>query len=512
MMTGPFSGHRMTFADLGLSDQLLQAVNESGYTEPTPIQASAIPSVLMMRDIVAIAQTGTGKTAAFVLPMIDILGEGRSRARMPRSLILEPTRELAAQVAENFEKYGKYHKLSMALLIGGVSMGDQQKALEKGVDVLIATPGRLMDLFGRGKILLTGCNLLVIDEADRMLDMGFIPDIEEICTKLPKQRQTLLFSATMPPPIKKLADKFLSNPKTIEVARPATANINIKQWLVPVSASKKREKLTELLNADDVKTAIIFSNRKTTVRDLNKALQRQGFRSSEIHGDMEQSQRIAELDRFKAGDVNILVASDVAARGLDIKGVSHVFNFDAPWHPDDYIHRIGRTGRAGATGVAFTLVTPDDAENVQNIEKLTGMRIDRWEGAEDAPASAAPAARGRGGRGKPAAKAKPVETEVRDEPEAAAEAPKAERPARAPRTPREARPPREERPAREERAPREERPAREERPVREERPARDSRPPRDERPARGPRPAQDDGPDEGWNGPMPDFLMAKLTD
>ncbi|MEO8373916.1 MAG: DEAD/DEAH box helicase [Sphingomonas bacterium] len=495
----------MTFADLGLSDELLKAVNESGYTEPTPIQASAIPSVLMMRDIVAIAQTGTGKTAAFVLPMIDILGEGRSRARMPRSLILEPTRELAAQVAENFEKYGKYHKLSMALLIGGVSMGDQQKALEKGVDVLIATPGRLMDLFGRGKILLTGCNLLVIDEADRMLDMGFIPDIEEICTKLPKQRQTLLFSATMPPPIKKLADKFLSNPKTIEVARPATANINIKQWLVPVSASKKREKLTELLNAEDVKTAIIFSNRKTTVRDLNKALQRQGFRSSEIHGDMEQSQRIAELDRFKAGDVNILVASDVAARGLDIKGVSHVFNFDAPWHPDDYIHRIGRTGRAGATGVAFTLVTPDDAENVQNIEKLTGLRIDRWEGAEDAPASAAPAARGRGGRGKPAAKARPVETE-REAPEAAVEEPAAERPARAPRPAREARPPREERPAREERAPRQERPAREERP------ARDSRPPRDERPARAPRQQQDDGPDEGWNGPMPDFLMAKLTD
>ena len=495
----------MTFADLGLSDELLKAVNESGYTEPTPIQASAIPSILMMRDIVAVAQTGTGKTAAFVLPMIDILGEGRSRARMPRSLILEPTRELAAQVAENFEKYGKYHKLSMALLIGGVSMGDQQKALEKGVDVLIATPGRLMDLFGRGKILLTGCNLLVIDEADRMLDMGFIPDIEEICTKLPKQRQTLLFSATMPPPIKKLADKFLDNPKTIEVARPATANINIKQWLVPVSASKKREKLTELLRAEDVTTAIVFSNRKTTVRDLNKALQRQGFRSSEIHGDMEQSQRIAELDRFKAGDVNILVASDVAARGLDIKGVSHVFNFDAPWHPDDYIHRIGRTGRAGATGVAFTLVTPDDAENVQNIEKLTGLRIDRWEGAEDAPASAAPAARGRGGRGKPAAKPKPDQTE-RDAPEAVDEAPAAERPARAPRPPREARPPREERPVREERAPRQERPAREERP------ARDSRPPRDERPARAPRQQQDDGPDEGWNGPLPDFLMAKLTD
>jgi len=488
----------MSFADLGLSDELMRAVNESGYTEPTPIQASAIPSVLMMRDIIGIAQTGTGKTASFVLPMIDILAHGRSRARMPRSLILEPTRELAAQVAENFEKYGKYHKLSMALLIGGVSMGDQTAALEKGVDVLIATPGRLMDLFGRGKILLTGCSMLVIDEADRMLDMGFIPDIEEICTKLPKQRQTLLFSATMPPPIKKLADKFLSNPKTIEVARPATANVNIKQWLVPVSASKKRDKLQELLELEDVKTAIIFSNRKTTVRELNKVLQRAGYRSSEIHGDMEQSQRIAELDRFKAGDVNILVASDVAARGLDIKGVSHVFNFDAPWHPDDYVHRIGRTGRAGATGVAFTLATPDDAENITNIEKLTGLKIERYEGVEMPEGAPAEKGRGRGRGGKPKADAPaPARAE-----RASAEPPAA----REPRAPREARPPREERPAREERS------ARAERPAREERPARAARPPRDERPPRRDPVPQDDGPDDGWNGPMPGFLSAKLTD
>ena len=258
----------MTFADLGLSDELLRAVSESGYTEPTPIQAQAIPPVLMMKDLIGIAQTGTGKTASFVLPMIDILAHGRSRARMPRSLILEPTRELAAQVAENFEKYGKYHKLSMALLIGGVQMGDQVKALEKGVDVLIATPGRLMDLFSRGKILLTGCSLLVIDEDDRMLDMGFIPDIEEICTKLPAQRQTLLFSATMPAPIKKLADKFLSNPKQIEVSRPASANLAIEQSLAETSSRAKRETLRELLRAEEVTTAIIFSNRKTTVRDL----------------------------------------------------------------------------------------------------------------------------------------------------------------------------------------------------------------------------------------------------
>ena len=371
----------MTFADLGLSDELLRALGDSGYDEPTPIQRQAIPSVLMARDLVGIAQTGTGKTAAFVLPMIDILGEGRSRARMPRSLILEPTRELAAQVAENFEKYGKYHKLSMALLIGGTNMADQIKKLEKGVDVLIATPGRLMDLFGRGKILLTGCNLLVIDEADRMLDMGFIPDIEEICTKLPTNRQTLLFSATMPAPIKKLADKFLSNPKTIEVSRPASSNLLIDQRMLRVDSRKKKDALVRLLQAEEVTNAIIFSNRKTTVRELAQSLQRSGFRAGQIHGDMEQPERIKELDRFKAGEINILVASDVAARGLDIKGVSHVFNFDVPWQPDDYIHRIGRTGRAGATGTAVTLVTKEDAEAIASIEKLIGSKIPEMEGS-----------------------------------------------------------------------------------------------------------------------------------
>src|SRR6187401_366362 len=386
----------MTFADLGLSDQLLRAVDDSGYSDPTPIQRAAIPAVLMGKDLIGIAQTGTGKTAGFVLPMIDILHHGRTRARMPRSLILEPTRELAAQVAENFEKYGKYQKLSMALLIGGVQMGDQVKALEKGVDVLIATPGRLMDLFGRGKIMLNDCNLLVIDEADRMLDMGFIPDIEEICTKLPKQRQTLLFSATMPPPIKKLADKFLTDPKTIEVARPATANINIEQRLIVTRGDKKRDVLRTLLRSVEFKNAIIFCNKKTTVRELNKNLRQNGFRSGEIHGDMDQSSRIAELDRFKSGEVNVLVASDVAARGLDVKGVSHVFNYDTPWHPDDYVHRIGRTGRAGAKGRAFTLVTPEDAEAIANVEKLTGTVIPVFEmgsGASPSPSDERPAER-----------------------------------------------------------------------------------------------------------------------
>jgi superfamily II DNA/RNA helicase len=422
----------MSFADLGLSDELLRAIGDSGYTEPTPIQTGVIPSVLMGKDLVGIAQTGTGKTAAFVLPMIDILHQGRSRARMPRSLILEPTRELAMQVSENFDKYGKYHPLSMALLIGGVQMGDQVKALEKGVDVLIATPGRLMDLFGRGKIMLNDCNLLVIDEADRMLDMGFIPDIEEICTKLPKQRQTLLFSATMPPPIQKLASKFLNDPKRVEVARPATANVNIEQRLVEVSADKKKDAVRDILRHEEFRNAIIFSNRKTTVRELASSLKRSGFAVGQIQGDMEQAQRIAEFDRFKSGEITILVASDVAARGLDVKGVSHVINFDVPWQPDDYIHRIGRTGRAGMTGIAITLATKADAEAVAGIEKLIGHKIPRQGAAKTAeredPPKAAKAPRAE--KAEPVAKAaRPARTPKADP------APKPEKPRRAEKEP-----------------------------------------------------------------------------
>ena len=367
----------MSFEALGLSEELLRAVADSGYNDPTPIQRQAIPPVLMGRDIIGVAQTGTGKTASFVLPMIDILAGSRSRARMPRSLILEPTRELAQQVSENFDKYGKYHKLSMALLIGGVSMGDQLAALEKGVDVLIATPGRLMDLFGRGKIMLNQCSLLVIDEADRMLDMGFIPDIEEICTKLPTPRQTLLFSATMPGPIKKLADRFMTDPKTIEVSRPASSNASIAQFVVETTSRGKRETLRKLLRDDEVRNAIVFCNRKTTVRDLEKSLKRAGFKAGQIQGDMEQADRIRELDRFKSGEILILVASDVAARGLDVPGVSHVVNYDVPHHAEDYVHRIGRTGRAGRTGIAYTLMTPDEAENLHEVEKLIGHKVPR---------------------------------------------------------------------------------------------------------------------------------------
>ena len=410
----------MTFADLGLSDELLRAVNDSGYSEPTPIQRAAIPSVLMGKDLIGIAQTGTGKTAGFVLPMIDILHEGRSRARMPRSLILEPTRELAMQVADNFEKYGKYHPLSMALLMGGVQMGDQVKALEKGVDVLIATPGRLMDLFGRGKIMLTDCKLLVIDEADRMLDMGFIPDIEEICSKLPRDRQTLLFSATMPPPIQKLAAKFLNDPKRVEVARPATANVNIEQRLVEVRADKKKDALRDILRLEEFKNAIVFANRKTTVRELASSLKRSGFAVGQIQGDMDQSVRIAEFDRFKKDEINILVASDVAARGLDVKGVSHVINFDVPWQPDDYIHRIGRTGRAGMKGIAITLATREDGEAIGRIEKLIGHKVPRAgasaKGAEKPEPEAATPKEERKPRAKADRRPKP-ETEPQPKPE-----------------------------------------------------------------------------------------------
>ncbi|AUX70161.1 DEAD/DEAH box helicase [Porphyrobacter sp. HT-58-2] len=463
----------MTFADLGLSPELLQAVEDAGYTTPTAIQAQAIPTILMMKDLIGIAQTGTGKTASFVLPMIDVMAAGRRRALMPRSLILEPTRELAAQVAENFEKYGKNHDLKMALLIGGVQMGDQLKALSDGVDVLIATPGRLMDLFERGKIMLNGCELLVIDEADRMLDMGFIPDIEFICSKLPETRQTMLFSATMPAPIEKLAKKFLSNPKRIETARAATTNADITAFKVPVKARSKRETLRWFLENDLVETAIIFANRKTTVRELNQSLNRHGFRSSEIHGDMDQSSRLKELDRFKKGEVNILVASDVAARGLDIKGVSHVFNFDTPWHPDDYVHRIGRTGRAGAKGRAFTFVSEEDAEAIANVEKLTGAAIKVF-GKED------------------------VRVDL-SEVIARAEAAKDEAPADE---------------ASEVRAERKPRRAREERSVREERPRREKSAPRtdrvtasdDRKPRR--RYHEDDEPVPAgeWNGPRPSFL------
>jgi superfamily II DNA/RNA helicase len=373
----------MSFSNLGLSEKVLAAVAATGYTNPTPIQEQAIPHVLARRDVLGIAQTGTGKTAAFVLPMLTILEKGRARARMPRTLILEPTRELAAQVKENFDRYGAGQKLNVALLIGGVSFGDQDAKLMRGVDVLIATPGRLLDHTERGGLLLTGVELLVIDEADRMLDMGFIPDIERICKLVPFTRQTLFFTATMPPEIRRITEAFLHNPQKVEVSKPATTAVTVTQSQVPAGreAHEKRELLRRLLReAKDLKNAIIFCNRKREVAIVHKSLQKHGFSVGALHGDMDQPARMAALDQFRKGELPLLVASDVAARGLDIPEVSHVFNFDVPHHPDDYVHRIGRTGRAGRTGTAISIVTSLDQKSMTAIEKLIGQSIPRAEG------------------------------------------------------------------------------------------------------------------------------------
>ncbi len=364
----------MKFEDLGLSDKLLKAINDCGYDTPTPIQEKAIPHILMGRDVVGLAQTGTGKTAGFTLPMIEILDGGRAKARMPRSLILSPTRELAAQISENFDTYGKYCKLDMALLVGGVSMDKQVKKLDRGVDVLIATPGRMLDLFERGKILLNDIKILVIDEADRMLDMGFIPDIEKIVSKLSPIRQTLLFSATMPDEINKLTKKFLSNPRQVSVDPPASTADKVTQFLVWTNQKKKMEVLNTIIQKEDVKNAFVFCNRKRDIGGLTKYLQNNNYAAGEMHGDMTQGSRMNTLEDFKEGKISLLVCSDVAARGIDINDVSHVFNYDVPMHADDYVHRVGRTGRAGKEGRAWTLATDREGEFVDKIKKL--IKID----------------------------------------------------------------------------------------------------------------------------------------
>jgi superfamily II DNA/RNA helicase len=376
----------MSFTELGLSPKVLSAVTAAGFENPTPIQAQAIPHAVKGRDVLGIAQTGTGKTASFVLPMLTRLERGRARARMPRSLILEPTRELAAQVAEHFEILGKNYNLTVALLIGGVSYDDQDRKLDRGADVVIATPGRLLDHFSRGKLLLNGIEILVIDEADRMLDMGFIPDIERICKLLPFTRQTLFFSATMPPEIQRLADNFLHHPERIEIAPQSTAAATIVQRLkkAPDDPKGKREALRALLRGADVKNAIIFCNRKKDVGILHRSLQRHGFNVGALHGDMDQHQRTATLDAFRSGAIAFLAASDVAARGLDIPDVSHIFNYDVPIHPEDYIHRIGRTGRAGREGFAAMLVTPKDFKALKAIERLLRQDIP-WIDGQPAP-------------------------------------------------------------------------------------------------------------------------------
>jgi len=428
-----------SFDALGLSPELLQAINEAGYATPTPIQAQAIPVVLQGRDVLGIAQTGTGKTASFTLPMIEILSRGRAKARMPRTLILEPTRELAAQVAESFDKYGKYHKLTKALLIGGVSFADQDSLLMQGVDVLIATPGRLLDHFERGKLLLSGVQVMVVDEADRMLDMGFIPDIERIFKLTPFTRQTLFFSATMPPEITRLTEQFLSNPQRIEASRPATTATTITAHIVRTPSGDPRTRraaLRAVVQGCAIKNGIIFCNRKTDVDIVAKSLQRHGFNAAPIHGDLEQSMRTATLERFKKGELQLLVASDVAARGLDIPDVSHVFNYEPPRHADDYVHRVGRTGRAGRSGEAYTLVGPEDDRSMSAIERLTGQKIEAAT-FDGLPTERLPddgreeRGRGRGGRsrggerGRGGSRGRGGERVAEDAPQATADAPDA---------------------------------------------------------------------------------------
>lgn len=412
----------MTFEDLGLEPSTLKAVSESGYTEPTPIQAKAIPIALMGRDVMGIAQTGTGKTASFTLPMIDILSSGRSKARMPRALILCPTRELAAQAADNFNNYSKYAGLSMALIIGGTSFTDQEKALDKTCDVLIATPGRLLDLFERGKILLNDVKYFVIDEADRMLDMGFIPDVERIAKLVPTLRQTLFFSATMDKEIRRLSEAFLMNPKEVAVDAPATTATTITQAMIPTTDRDKRDALRKLLKSEKIENGFIFCNRKKDVDILFKSLTQHGFNAVALHGDMAQSKRMEYLAAFKSGEAGLLVCSDVAARGLDVSAVPFVVNFDVPNNAEDYVHRIGRTGRAGMEGKAFTLVVPSDVKMLGAIEKLIGGPIPKLNAGgsskadanvvakEETPKERAPRERNRGRKKSAEEKPAPQET------------------------------------------------------------------------------------------------------
>nr|WP_321484563.1 DEAD/DEAH box helicase [uncultured Cohaesibacter sp.] len=405
----------MNFSDLGLSEKVLAAVKSAGYEKPTPIQEQAIPHVLARKDVLGVAQTGTGKTASFTLPMLSLLESGRARARMPRTLILEPTRELAAQVEQSFSSYGQNHKLTVSLLIGGVSFTEQLKKLDRGADVLIATPGRLLDHFERGKLLLTGVDTFVVDEADRMLDMGFIPDIERICKLLPFTRQTVFFSATMPKEIQRLADQFLHNPVKVEVAPAASTAKTITQRLISSGPKPwdKRAVLRSLINdAKDLTNAIIFCNRKRDVATVCRSLSKHGFSVGALHGDMDQTSRMATLDGFKNNEITLLVASDVAARGLDIPSVSHVFNFDLPTHAEDYVHRIGRTGRAGREGVAISIATKADKKYVEAIKALTGDNVE-WIGdvdfsshsSENDEQEQAKSRKPRRGRGKPKAEA-----------------------------------------------------------------------------------------------------------
>ena len=387
----------MTFEDLGLSDSLLKTLKDKGYTTPTPIQAQIIPLILRGSDVLACAPTGTGKTASFALPLVEILSETASKARLIRCLVLVPTRELATQVSEAFKDYTKNHKLRVAEFIGGASIMKQKQILNKGIDVAIATPGRFLDLYETGCILPTEIKNVVIDEADRMMDMGFLPDVRKILAAMPKMRQTVLLSATMAPAIKKLAQEFLMSPKEVMVAAPASTAVNITQYFVnvpPVKSESERFRtqvalMIGIFEKWSISSAVIFCNKKHHVDKVYQQLKKQNFSVEVIHGDLTQSRRNRALENMKAGTAKFLVASDVAARGIDIISLPCVINMDIPMNIEDYVHRIGRTGRAGAEGLAFTMVTKATSGAAQDIMKMIGKQID-FVSVKDLPVSYTP--------------------------------------------------------------------------------------------------------------------------
>ncbi|HYC87772.1 MAG TPA: DEAD/DEAH box helicase [Thermoanaerobaculia bacterium] len=367
----------MSFSSLGLGPKLLQSISDTGYTQPTPIQTAAIPRVLAGRDLIGIAQTGTGKTAAFVLPILErIMNAGRPSAR-PRALIVAPTRELALQIDEQVRILGRHHRVRCATIFGGVGEQPQIDALRRGTDVIVATPGRLLDLMGSGHVNLREIEIAVLDEADRMLDMGFLPQIRRVVNALPKQRQTLLFSATLSSDIEKITGEFLRNPETVEIGRRSNPAESVAQFLYPVPKSRKIDLLIHLLRDQSLDSVLVFSRTKHGADKIVRKLKAANIAAAALHSNRSQSQRVAALGAFKNGHARVLVATDIASRGIDVEGISHVVNFDFPMHPEDYVHRIGRTGRADAVGDAISFVTPDDEAYVRGLEKMTRRSVPR---------------------------------------------------------------------------------------------------------------------------------------
>ena len=390
----------MPFTKLGLSAKITHALKEQGYVEPTPIQAKAIPVILERRDVIGVAQTGTGKTAAFVLPILEMLSQAPAKRHM-RALIVAPTRELVAQIEENIRAYARHLNLKFATIFGGVGESPQIRALKQGVDIVVATPGRLIDLMEQRHVNFADLQVLVLDEADRMLDMGFLPPIRRIVSSVPKERQTLLFSATMSKEIEKITKEFLREPSLVQVGARSTPVESVAQWAVEVSPSGKPAALVQLLQDKALEMVLVFSRTKHGADRLAKRIAQAGIGSATLHSNRTQGQRLQALNRFRSGEVRVLIATDIAARGIDVDGISHVINYDFPPQPEDYVHRIGRTGRAQAIGDAISFITRDDADNLKRLERFLGRGIARkkLEGVPVVLPELAPAEREHGPRG-----------------------------------------------------------------------------------------------------------------